>query len=193
MESIVQDKGYRRSHLRAPHKLNVLHNSPEGILTAKTLNISEGGILLDEVKSFFETREENSLVIPLAQYPVFKNFEIDKLKNFDMEIFPKKIIRAKGRLVRKFHIRPVKGRIASKMAIQFTSIYAHSQKDIDEYVQTFLKNSVHMISLLDMANADDYSREKVVIMARILGYNKRNSLAALRAEIHHDYQSLQWL
>ena len=57
MENFKEDKGYRRSHLRAPHKFNVLHNSPEGILTAKTLNISEGGILLDEVKSFFETRE----------------------------------------------------------------------------------------------------------------------------------------
>ena len=55
---------------------------------ARTLNVSEGGMLLDQIPHFPE--EENiNLMVSLPQFPFFKNYNLEKLKSFNSAFMPK--------------------------------------------------------------------------------------------------------
>ncbi len=188
----MSDRNYKRAFLRAPHRFHVIHNSPQGVLVTQSLYISESSVVLDNVESFHEGRELNNLLIPIAKFPIFKEYEIEKLVNFDLQTIPKKIIRAKGKVARKISTKVESELPVSKMAIEFTQIEDEAKKEIDEYTQVFIKNLTYLLSLFDMIDSDPSNKEKVQIMAKILGYDANDSLAALKTQIQHDFRSLQW-
>src|SRR5690606_14868099 len=93
-------KNYQRKHLRAPFSGPVLFADGENVLKARAVNISEGGLLLDEIPSFPEL-DEVSMIISLPQLPSLKNFSLLKMQTFSRELFPSKVIRVTGRMVRR--------------------------------------------------------------------------------------------
>src|SRR5690606_20841742 len=74
-------RDYQRKFLRAPYRRQVLFGDREFVFKAHTLNISEGGLLLDQIPYFPESDSIN-LVLSLPQYPYFKNFDMYKLKTY---------------------------------------------------------------------------------------------------------------
>lgn len=186
-------KNYQRRHLRAPFKESVLYADGSYVLRASTLNISEGGLLIDELPSFPET-DQVPLMIPIPQLPPLKNFTLLKMQTFSKELFPRHIIRAKAKMVRREELSQNLDNIfRSRFGLEFIRISAADQKQIEEFVMTFSSNLIYLQTLIDSFNTDEETKIRVRTLAKILGYYETDKIAQLRSTVTHDYKSLQWL
>lgn len=189
----MMKKSYQRKHLRAPLKEMVLYGDGEFILKATALNISEGGLLLDQLPSFPE-QDEVHLIISLPQIPYLKNFTVLKMQTFSKELFKHQIIRARAQLVRRYELSQNLDNIfRSRFGLEFKGLNPIAQKKIEEYVTTFASNLVYLQTLIDSFNTDDETKTRVRILASILGYSEIEKISTLRSQVSHDYKSLQWL
>jgi hypothetical protein len=186
-------KSYQRKHLRAPFKEPVLYADGGYVAKARSLNISEGGLLLDEMPSFPE-KDEVALLISLPQLPTLKNFSLIKMQTFSKELFTGQVIRLKARMVRREQLsKNLDNIFKSRFGLEFTHIGAREQKVIEEYVTTFASNLIYLQTLIDSYNSDDETKIRARTLAGILGYQDIEKIAHLRALVTHDYKSLQWL
>ena len=186
-------KNYQRRHLRAPFKENVLYADSSYVLKAHALNISEGGILLDELPSFPET-DDVPLMISLPQLPALKNFSLLKMQTFSKELFSRHVIRAKAKMVRREELsRNLDNIFRARFGLEFIRIAPNDQKAIEDYVTTFASNLIYLQTMIDSFNTDDETKLRARTLAKILGYQDIEKIATLRAQFTHDYKSLQWL
>lgn len=186
-------KNYQRRHLRAPFRETVLYADGDYVLKASTLNISEGGLLIDQLPSFPE-RDYVALMLSIPQLPFLKNFSLLKMQTFSKELFQRHVVRAKAKMVRREQLAQNLDNIfRSRFGLQFTRIDPKDQKYIEEYVTTFASNLIYLQTLIDSFNSDDETKVKVRVLATILGYTDIEKIAHLRAQVTHDYKSLQWL
>lgn len=189
----MKSKNYQRKYLRAPFKESMLYADGGYVLKATCLNISEGGLLVDEMPSFPES-DDVAIMISLPQLPIFKNFSAFKLQTFSTELFSRKVIRAKARLVRREQLSQSLDNIfRSRFGLEFTKIVDHEQKLIDDYVMNFSANLIYLQTLIDSFNTDEDTRLKTRFLAALLGYKEVERIAQLRATVSNDYKSLQWL
>lgn len=190
----MSQRDYKRTYLRAPYKEDILFVDESYVFKAKALNISEGGMLLDQIPRFPSESEEVSMMLSLAQMPYLKNFSIVKLRNFSRDMFQTKIIRLKSQVVRKQNIKSDIDHIfTSRIGVRFSSIGAIEKKMISDYVSVFASNLIYLQVLIDSLNADLSSLERVRLVSKILGYKEEMKIALLRKSVNHDYLSLQWL
>jgi c-di-GMP-binding flagellar brake protein YcgR len=186
-------KNYQRRHLRAPFKESILYADGSYVLRASTLNISEGGLLIDELPSFPDS-DEVALMIPIPQLPLLKNFTLLKMQTFSKELFPRHIIRAKAKMVRREELSQNLDNIFRSMfGLEFIRISAIDQKQIEDFVMTFSSNLIYLQTLIDSFNTDEETKVRVRTLAKILGYYDTDKIAQLRSIVTHDYKSLQWL
>jgi len=186
-------KNYQRKHLRAPFKEPVLFADGEHVLKARAINISEGGLLLDEIPSFPEL-DDVSMLLSLPQLPSLKNFTLIKMQTFSRELFPSRVIRLQGRMVRREQLsRDLNNLFKARIGIQFTNLNEQDLRYIEEYVTTFSSNLIHLQTLIDSFNTDDETKHKVRTLAKVLGYSDTEKISQLRSVVTHDYKSLQWL
>ena len=189
----MKSKNYQRKHLRAPFKETVLYADGDYVFKAGALNISEGGILIDQLPSFPEV-DEVPLLISLPQLPSLKNFSLIKMQTFSKELFSRRVIRAKARMVRREQLSQNLDNIfRSRFGLQFVRISDAEQKYVEEYVTTFASNLIYLQTLIDSFNADEETKVRTRTLATILGYQDIERIAHLRAAVGHDYRSLQWL
>jgi hypothetical protein len=186
-------KNYQRRHLRAPFRESILYADGSFVLKASTLNISEGGILLDELPSFPQT-DEVAILVSLPQLPSLKNFSMLKMQTFSKELFSRHVIRAKARLARRDELSQNLDNIfRSKFGLEFVRISDSDQKHIEDFVTTFSSNLIYLQTLIDSFNTDEETKQRVRTLAKILGYDETEKIAQLRAKVTQDYKSLQWL
>lgn len=189
---MIEQRGYQRTYLRAPYKEPILYIDDNFVFKASTLNLSVGGILLDQIPHFPEENEVVPLLISLPQYPYFKNFTLEKLRNFSAEIFPKKVIRVKGHMVRKIGVESKTDEVfTSRIGIKFVEVSAQNQKLIQDYVNIFSSNLIYLQMLIDNINTSDKHLKKIRALCRILSYDEQIKIAALYKQVQHDYLSLQ--
>lgn len=189
----MRSKNYQRKHLRAPFKETVLYADGDYVLKARALNISEGGILIDELPSFPES-DDVPLMISLPQLPALKNFSLLKMQTFSKELFQHKVIRVKAKMVRREQLSQNLDNIfRSRFGLQFIRINEVDQKHIEEYVTTFSSNLIYLQTLIDSFNTDDETKVRARTLAHVLGYKDVERIAHLRSAVTHDYKSLQWL
>lgn len=189
----MMGKSYQRKYLRAPLKETILFSDSEDVYQAKSLNISEGGMLLGELPAFPEV-DEISLLISLPQLPMLKNFSLIKMQTFSKELFGAHVIRLKAELVRREELSQNLDNIfRSRFGLQFTKISAQGQKMIEEYVVTFSSNLIYLQMLIDSFNSDDETKVRTWTLASLLGYKDIQKISQLRSSVSHDYKSLQWL
>ena len=187
---IVRD--YQRKHLRAPFKKEILFGANDFVFKAHTLNISEGGMLLDQIP-YFPDNDLVPMMIGLPQYPYFKNFDLHKLKSYSAELFKAKIIRARCKVVRKVTTKSkAEDVFTSRVGVQFIEVAPTAQKIIADYVDVFSSNLIYLQLLIDNINSYDDSLERVRTLANILHYPYDMKIAQMRKDVTHDYQSLQW-
>lgn len=190
---IATIRTYQRKHLRAPYKGPVLFADQDFVFKANAINISEGGILLDQMPHF-PSSGEVSLMMSIPQLPALKNFSLFKMQTFSQDLFPHKIIRANATMVRREQsVQTVDNIFRSKFGLIFSTIAGRDQKIIEEYVSVFASNLVYLQTMIDSFNTDDEVRSKTRVLASILGYKDVEKIALLRALVTHDYRSLQWL
>lgn len=189
----MMKKSYQRRHLRAPFKETVLYADGSYVLKATALNISEGGLLIDELPSFPET-DQVPIMISLPQLPSLKNFSLLKMQTFSPELFSKHVIRVKAKMVRREQLsQNLDNLFRSRFGLEFIRISAADQKYIEEYVTTFSSNLIYLQTLIDSFNTDEETKVRVRTLAKILGYHDTERIAQLRSLVTHDYKSLQWL
>jgi hypothetical protein len=184
---------YQRRYLRAPHKGKMLYLDGRHVYTAQVLNISEDGMLVENIPNFPES-EELPVMLSLPQYPLLKSFSREDLKELRPETLSRTIFRARARIVRKGELsRDISNLFKSKVGMQFLRILPHDKKVIEEYVSTFGINLIHLQTLIDSYNFDEEAKAKTRIVAKLMGYDENAKLAQLRIQVAADYQSLQWL
>lgn len=189
----MRSKNYQRKHLRAPFKESVLYADGDYVQKASTLNISEGGLLVDQLPSFPE-RDEVSMLLSIPQLPSLKNFTLLKMQTFSKELFGRNVVRVRARMVRREQLSQNLDNIfRSRFGLQFTHILPHDQKKIEDYVITFASNLVYLQTLIDSFNTDEETKVRARTLAGILGYKEVDRIAHLRATVTQDYKSLQWL
>lgn len=190
---IHKERSYQRAHLRAPYREPVLFGDDDHIHKGRALNLSEGGLLLDEIPSF-PAEAEVPLMLHIPTYPYFKNFNLLKMKTFSRDLFTTKIIRVKGLMVRRIGATSSVDQIfAARFGIKFADIGAHEQKIIADYVSVFASNLIYLQMLIDSWNTDEDMKHRTRELAKILGYGEIERISLLRHQLSHDYSSLQWL
>ena len=90
----MNQKTYKRAHLRAPLKSKIICAIDDQVLLGQTMNISEGGILFSKGPKLSQG-DEFHLMVDLPDYPNFSNFDTQdyfKVKNIvKNEIYSDKI------------------------------------------------------------------------------------------------------
>ena len=186
-------KSYQRRHLRAPFNECVLYADGGFVQKAKALNISEGGLLLEELPSFPDN-DEVYLMLSLPQLPYFKNFGLIKMQTFSRELLGKNVFRALVRMVRREELsHDLSNIFKSRFGLEFVKIGAREKKLVEDYVSTFTSNIIYLQTLIDTFNSDEEARMKTRTLAKILGYSEVEKISQLRSAVTHDYKSLQWL
>ena len=188
------ERSYQRAHLRAPYKEEILYVDGKYVFKARAMNISEGGLLLDQVPHFPEKLDGVPFMIALPQYPYFKNFSLSRLKSFDDEVFQKKIIRFKAKMVRKVGVKSAVDEImSSRIGLAMTEVQSIALQSISQYVDVYSSNLIYLQVLIDSLNTHPENLEKVRQLSRILHYDSELKISMLSKIISRDYQSLQWL
>lgn len=186
-------KSYQRKHLRAPFREAILYTDGPYVFKASTLNISEGGLLLDEIPNFPD-RDEVSIMMSLPQLPSLKNFSLLKMQTFSKELFARHVVRVQAKLARREQLsQDLDNIFRSRFGLEFLKVMPHEQKLIEDYVTTFASNLIYLQTLIDSFNTDEETKVRVRTLAKILGYEGTERIAQLRSEVTHDYKSLQWM
>jgi len=186
-------KNYQRRHLRAPFKESILYADGSYVLLASALNISEGGLLIDELPSFPEN-DEVPLMFSIPELPLFKNFSLPKMQMFSKEQINHHIVRVKARMVRREQLsQSLDNLFRARFGLEFIRIRPTDQKYIENFIMAFCANLVFLQTLIDSFNKDDETKQKVRVLAKILGYEPIEKIAQLRTKVIEDYKSLQWL
>ena len=97
----MKEKKYKRAHLRAPLKSQAICSYDEQVYLGKTLNISEGGLLITDL---YNVSGSNSLyfMVDLPSYPNFSEFGKEEILNLDWNSFERDVLRMNGSIVRSF-------------------------------------------------------------------------------------------
>jgi hypothetical protein len=130
----------------------------------------------------------------VPQMPILKNLSVLKMQTFTKDLFPKQVVQAKAKLVRRDELSQSLDNIfRSKFGLQFFSVSPLHQKIIEEYVANFANNLIHLQTLIDTFNTDEEKKIRTRSLAKILGYENTEKISLLRNQVTDDYKSLQWL
>ena len=189
----MMKKTYQRKFLRAPYWQDILFADEGHVFKGKGLNISEGGILLDEI-GHIPQDNENPFLVYLPEYPLFKNYSFDKVMTFNPEHFSGQIIRFKAKIIRRDQsLSNSNGVFLSKIGFEMTELSKMDGMKLNKYIDTFSSNLIHLQILLDNINADKNNLLKFRKLASYLGHTYDEKLSVLRVDIENEYKSLQWL
>jgi hypothetical protein len=184
---------YQRKYLRAPFKDHVLYVSDDFVFKATAINISEGGMLLDQVGHFPEGGVM-PFMVNLAQLPLFKNYNLERMQAYSLDNMSYKTIRFQAKLIRNLGVTTkVDGLFTSRIGLQIEEISPFDQAKVSSYIDNFSSNLIYLQVLIDSINSDKNNIEKIRLLSRILGYGKNFKISYLRKIVEHDYKSLQWL
>lgn len=182
-------KSFRRLHLRSPLDSSVLYESEGHVHKAHSVNISEGGILLEYLPFVPEIRSI-PLMFSLPQYPVFSRLNFDSVKQLNVQSLECVVVRSKARLVRSFEGHSAVDKVfVQKIGCEFVAPEPEVIEAIQDYVSVFASNLVFLLGLFQRSSQVDHLR----LIAGNLGYDGQAKLAVLRQKILHDYQSLESL
>jgi hypothetical protein len=189
----MSDPRLQRKFLRAPMKSTALYVDGEHVFKAKTLNISEGGMLLSELPHIPEI---NSLpiAISLINYPRFQGMSLDDLKQLSVDDFACSILKTKVRMVRTFENQSNVDKVfINFIGCEFYNSTPEFKNAIFQYVENFAKNTIYLLSLFESLGNRVEQLEVLRTVAHLLGYDRRMKIPLLRAKVLHDYQSLESL
>ena len=182
-------KRFKREYLRAPLVTDLLYEDEGNVLRAKAKNISEGGILLENLPHVPDV-DRISLMIDLPIYPVFSQMNRTRLMNAHNEDLDRKIFRVQAKIVRSFEAASeVDAIFVPMIGCELVSPTVEVLETICTYVDVFAKNTIFLLSLFENGSKKDV--EAIRQVAKFLGYNSEAKLLVLRQKVLHDYQSLE--
>jgi hypothetical protein len=180
---------FKRAYSRAPLVTEFLYEDEGNVLRAQAKNISEGGILLENLPHVPEI-DLIPLMIDLPVYPIFSQMNNIRLMNAHNVDLERKILRVKAKIVRTFEASSeVDAIFVPMIGCEFVNPSVVALETICEYVNVFAKNTIFLLSLFENGSKKDVDCIRQV--AKYLGYNSKAKLLVLRQKVLHDYQSLE--
>jgi hypothetical protein len=184
---------FKRKHLRSPLTTVALYQSDRYVFKAYCLNISEGGVLLENLPSVPEVNAI-PLLLSLPQFPEFSSLSSERIHEIEVDELQAKVIRVKARTVRQFEgLSAVDQIFVTRIGCEFVQVGEDATKAISDYVSTFAKNTIHLLNLFESHGNVDSKKDHIRYIAKLLGYNSTQKLSLLRQQVLHDYQSLESL
>lgn len=184
---------FRRAHLRAPLSTTVLYEDDGHVLKARTLNISQGGVLLENLPHIPEVNAM-PLMVDLIEYPVLAKERVDHLLSRSPSDYDRKIFRVRAKMVRSFDVENEVDQIfVTRIGCQFVMPSKTAVDLIESYVSCFAKNTVYLLSLFENHGNRPAQIHFLRHVANLLGYQSGLALPKLRQKVLHDYQSLESL
>jgi hypothetical protein len=185
------DSRLQRKFARAPLKTICLYVDGEHVFKAKSLNISEGGLLLSELPHFPEIKAL-PLMVSIPQFPKFALLTSDQIKNFETNSVPQKVLKVKSVLVRSYEGESNVDKVfINFVGCEFANIEEEFRLSVVDYIETFTKNCIYLLSLFESLGTKKDQLETLRSVAHLLGYDKGMKVSILRAKVLHDYQSLE--
>ncbi len=184
---------FQRTSLRSPLKTFVLYENEGFVFKAKTLNISEGGVLLCD---FPIVPEINAipLMLALPRFPELSSLPHDSIRKLSLDDFERDIFRTKARMVRTFEGQSAVDKIfVTHIGCEFVKPTDVNKALIANYVSTFAKNTIFLLNLFESMGKNPKNIETIRSAAKLLGYSPDEKIAMLRLKVLHDYQSLESL
>ncbi len=186
-------KQFRRAHLRAPLNSILLYEDDGHVFKAGTLNISEGGVLLENLPRIPEINAM-PLMINLLFLPELSRQRMDQLLSKTSSDYERVIIRAKAKMVRSFDVQDEVDQIfITRIGCEFVKLPQDSLEIIKQYVARFAKNTIYLLSLFENHGNRHEQIYFLRHVAGLLGYQSQLPLTRLRQKVLHDYQSLESL
>lgn len=182
-------KKFRREYLRAPLKANVLYIDDDYVLKARTENISEGGILLENIPKI-PVVPAIPLMMSIPHFPLLNRMTEERIMSFGPNSFDSDIIRVKARVVRSFEGKSeVEAVFMTHIGCEFVVMDEQTRSIIGQYVENFARNVVYLLGLFERHANPELIRH----VAELLGYPIYQKINLLRMKVLHDYQSLESL
>ena len=186
-------KNYQRKHLRAPYWQHILFVDEGHVHKGKGLNISQGGLLLHEIGHLPKGGEVQFLIY-LPEFPLFKNYNLEKVQSFNPDNFIGQTIRFSAKhITRGEKISETEGVFMSKIAFEINQISKVDSMKLSRYVDNLSSNLIHLQVLLDNLNSDETNLLRLRKIASYFGHSFDEKISVLKHDIEHDYKSLQWL
>lgn len=188
----MNTRQYARAHLRAPLNRNVLIADQNFVFRATAKNISEGGLLLENLP-FIPEKETVPVMVDLVKIPSFSQLSQSEIDCLIQSQFKRYIFRAEVKIVRKNVQGPTSEEVFKpSIGVQFTQLESKDKSLICGHVSTFATNVVYMLGLFQSSRLDDETVKRIKKLSILLGYSSHGNLNQLKNEIQHDYKSLQW-
>lgn len=186
-------KGHQRAHLRAPFRAWVLFGDGDYVHRAHAQNISEGGLLLDEIPQY-PAQEETPIMFSLPTHPYFKDFDVIRLRNMKQELSVGTVLRGHCFISRRAGATSTVDEVfRPTIGLRFTQMSDEAKTHIAAYVEAFQANLIYLQMLMDSWNTSEEVRQKARLIADLLGYDDLPKISQLRARVNLDYRSLQWI
>lgn len=184
---------FKREFLRAPLKTSALYLMEDFALKAYMLNISEGGILLDNLPSVPPVKAI-PLMFPLIDYPELSLLHPDVLFGLEVAQLDKRVIRMKARIVRSFEgFSDVDRIFVTKIGCEFVNPQPLEKQLISKYVSRYARNLIYFLGLFEGRGQKADRTQLLRKTASLLGYDPDMQIAHMRLKALHDYQSLESL
>ena len=188
-----QQRGHQRAHLRAPFRAWILFGDSEFVHRAHAQNISEGGLLLDEIPQY-PAEEETPIMFSLPRFPYLKDFDVVRLRNLHSEMNEGVVLRGHCFISRRAGATSTVDEVfRPSVGLRFTNMPDDAKTLIAAYVATYQANLIYLQMLMDSWTTSEEIRLKARLIADLLGYENLTKVAQLRAQVNLDYRSLQWL
>lgn len=182
----------KRKHCRAPLYTSVIAEVNKGVQKVKGVNISQGGVLLDDLP--VDMPETFQVLFSLARFPDFSKVDRKILSMMTRHSLDHDIVRATVRLSRRGKVRQ-----SFCHGYEFVKFNDDFQKNILNYSIQMVGNLSYYLNLFELYDRGD-KKEKdedyIRALANLLGHVERDevvSLSSLRARGLHDFQNLDQL
>ena len=187
------DSRFERKFLRAPLKSICLYVDGENVFKARTLNISQNGILLFELPHVPEITTI-ALAINLIKMPRLQTLVFDEVKALKEDQFDRTIIKLQAKMMRTFEGKSNVDKVfINYIGLEFCNHDNERSNIIADYIEVFTKNTIYLLSLFESLGNRIEQLELLRTVAFLLGYDRRMKIPLLRAKVLHDYQSLESL
>ena len=166
-----------------------LYKDSEFIGKALVYNISEGGVLLGELVNTPDS-EQFTIFIEIPKLPDFTKMSTSELMLVGPESFSRDIV---GTIVenRRSHKNDETGLF--QIGCEFVDIRREAQEKISDYVRNFSVNTVFALTLFEQGTHRPEVKSLIRQCSTLLNYGKGLSMAKIREQLLHDYQSLESL
>lgn len=185
----LEFKSIEREYIRAPIKSSVLYVDGDFVYSAKTHNISEGGVFIFNLPQMPATSEQE-MAIFIPHFPRLANLSLSELLLISIEDLPGTVIKVKCKMVRKRE-QTIDEVITTHVGCELLHPSIKARAMISNYVDIYVKNLVHLLSLFENLVEDSVEKmQELKMVAKLLGYDDTLRPGLLRAKVLHDYQSI---